>query len=382
MIASVVLAGALLAGCGSSSGEGAQSVTAGSAGAAASEAVTAAESAVRTGSGADGSIKVGMAIKNMKGPYFVKLIDSLKSECEKRGWSFSYLSADDDSTKEAANMESFITQGVDVLFLDSVDPDACIPSIDTAAEAGIPVINLDSDVNGGNYVTTVYSNNDENGRLVGNAYIDWLKAHDKDGKEIKAILLSGAKGNVAGMVRRDGLIAGIIQGRTGCTDEEAFKAAEDMEEQLKDSGTAENKDADFQIVGQGWGNWVIEEGMTAAEDFLTANPDVTVMLGENDQMLIGALTALENAGMTGVDLLAAADGAQDACDLIRENEDADNPYVSTGLNSPVLVAQTGMEVAEQIVIDGASWDSFEKITKTEAVAITNDNVDQYYDLGF
>lgn len=330
----------------------------------------------------DKKVKVGMAIKTMKEPYFVKMIDTLKEECEKRGWEFSYLSADDDSIKEAENIESFVTQGVDVLFLDSVDPDACIPSIDLAGDAGVPIINLDSDVNGGNYVTTVYSNNNENGRMAGNAYIEWLDDHNRGNEEIISILVSGTKGNVAGVERREGLMAGIIQGRTGCTDDEAFEAAAEMDKEVESSGSAENTDANFKIVGQGWGDWVIEGGLTASEDFITANPDVNVILGENDQMLFGALTALENAGLTGVSLLAAADGAQDAYDLIKENDTAENPYIATGLNSPVLVSQKGMEIAEQIVVDGASWDSFDKITKTEAAAITKDNVDQYYDVGF
>lgn len=326
--------------------------------------------------------KIGFAIKTMKEPYFVKLVDGLQAACDEKGWKFSYLSADDDSTKEAENIESFITQGMDAIFLDSVDPDACIPSIDAAADAGIPVINLDSDVNGGNYVTTVYSNNDENGRLAGNKYIEWLNAQGRGDEEIVAILLSGTKGNVAGVERRGGLMAGMIQGRTGCTDEEAFKAAEDMEAQLQSGGKAENKDAGLRIVGQGWGNWVIEEGLTASEDFITANPDVNVILGENDQMLFGAQTALENAKLKGVALLAAADGACDAYDLIKENENADNPYIATGLNSPVLVGQYGMDIVEKIIVEGAAWDSFDKVTETEAAAITIDNVDDYYDIGF
>lgn len=330
----------------------------------------------------DKKVKVAMAIKTMKEPYFVKMIDTLQEECDKRGWEFSYLSADDDTIKEAENIESFVTQGVDVLFLDSVDPDACIPSIDLAGDAGVPVINLDSDVNGGNYVTTVYSNNNENGRMAGNEYIDWLNENGREDEEIVSILVSGTKGNVAGVERREGLMAGIIQGRTGCSDDEAFAAAEKMDKELESSGTAENTDANFKIVGQGWGNWVIEEGLTASEDFITANPDVNVILGENDQMLFGAQTALENAGKTGVALLAAADGAQDAYDLIKENDTADNPYIATGLNSPVLVSQKGMEIAEEIVVDGASWDSFDKITKTEAAAVTKENVDKYYDVGF
>lgn len=158
-----------------------------------------------------GDVKVGFAMKTNNGPYFMKLVETVETEAKAKGWDFTVLTANEDITKEAENIETFITQGMDVIFLDSIDPDACIPSIDAAAEAGIPVINLDSGVNGGNYVTTVYSNNKENGRLSGIAYVDWMKANGKEDEEIISILLSGKKGNVAGQERRMGLFAGIVQ---------------------------------------------------------------------------------------------------------------------------------------------------------------------------
>lgn len=334
------------------------------------------------GGAKDKKVKCGFAIKTQNGPYFVKLVDTVEKLAKDKGWECTVLTADEDTMKEAENIETFIAQGMDVIFLDSIDPDACIPSVDAAAEAGIPVINLDSDINGGGYVTTVYSDNKENGRLAGMAYIDWMKEKGKENEEIISILLSGAKGNVAGVERRTGLFAGIIQGRTGCAEDEAWDAAQDIEDQLIAGGKAENADAKFKIVGQGWGAWTEEDGLVAAEDFVTANPDVNCILGENDQMLFGALTALENAGLKGVALVAGADGACAAYDLIKENDTAENPYIASGLNSPVLVAEKGIEIAEKIVVDGEEWDSFDKITTTEAAGVTKDLVDKYYDVGF
>ena len=330
---------------------------------------------------ASGDVKVGFAMKTNNGPYFVKLVETVEEEAAAKGWECTVLTADEDITKEAENIETFITQGMDVIFLDSIDPDACIPSIDAAAEAGIPLINLDSGVNGGDYVTTVYSNNKENGRLSGIAYIDWMNANGKEDEEIISILLSGKKGNVAGQERRMGLFAGIVQGRTGCTEEEAWEASQAIEDQITSSGTAENADAKFKIVGQGWGNWTEDDGLTAAEDFITANPDVNCLLGENDQMLFGGMTALDNAGLTGVAVVAAADGAQAAFDMIKDNANATNPYIVSGLNSPVLVGREGVKIAEEL-INGASWDDYEQITLTEAAGVTAELVDKYYDVGF
>ena len=182
-----------------------------------------------------------------------------------------------------------------------------------AADAGIPLINLDSGVDDMSMqITTVYSNNEQNGLEVGKYYAATLA----DDFEISAVMLSGNTGSIAGTQRRDGMFAGIIMERTGCTEEEAWTAAEEMEASLVSTGKASNADAKFTITGQGWGNWTIDEGLIAAEDLITANPSLNLIMGENDPMLIGALTALDNAGITygaegTVQLISAADGSKD-----------------------------------------------------------------------
>lgn len=318
-------------------------------------------------------ISVGFAIKTQDSPYFVALVDAMKKYGEEQGWNVTVLDANSDTMKETENMETFIAQKMDLIFLDSVEPDACIPSINKAAEAGIGVINVDSGVGeGANDITTVYSDNKQNGRLVGLAYAE--KVGDDP---IKAILLSGAKGNVAGKERRTGLFTGIIEGKTGMSEEEAWEASLAFDEELISNGKASYPDADFSVVGQGYGAWTEEKGLSVSEDLITANQDLTTVLGENDQMLFGAMTALKNAGIEGVDIVAAADGAIRAYDLIKEGT-----YFATGENSPYKVAMKGVEVAKEILVDGKDMWSYPDITLTEPAAVIKDNVDEYYEYGF
>ncbi|QUG43859.1 substrate-binding domain-containing protein [Psychrobacillus sp. INOP01] len=323
--------------------------------------------------GGEGQIKVGFAIKTQDSPYFVSLVDAVKEYAEAEGWKVTVLDANGDTTKEAENMETFIAQGMDMIFLDAIEPDAVVPVINKAAEAGIGVINLDSGVNAdADDITTVYSDNKQNGRLVGLAY-----AEKMGDEEIVSITLSGAKGNVAGEERRTGLFAGILEGKLGVSEDEAWKLAEELDSQLASSGKASNAEAKFSVVGQGWGAWTREDGLEAAEDLITANPNLTTVLGENDQMLLGAMTALKNAGIDNVDIVAAADGALEAYDLIKEGK-----YFATGENSPYKVAKLGVKIAKEIIVDGKDPESYEEITLTEPAAVTKDNVDDYYDFGF
>lgn len=333
------------------------------------------------GSKGSKEFKVGFAIKTQDSPYFVALVKAVKELCKAEGWKCTVLDANGDSAKEKENVETFVSQGMDMIFLDAVEPSSAIATIDEAADADIPVINLDSGgVEESKQCTTVYSDNKQNGRMCGMAYVEYMKANGKESEEIKAILLSGSKGNTAGQERRMGLFAGIVEARTGCTEEEAWKASQKFEDELTANGKATNADAKFTVAGQGFGNWTKEDGLTVAEDLITANKDLTTILGENDQMLFGGMDALDNAAIKGVDIVAAADGAKDAYDVIKKP--GDNPYIVTGENSPYKVTEKGIEIAKEILVDGKDWKSYDSVTLTEAVAVTKDNVDERYEFGF
>ena len=174
-----------------------------------------------------------------------------------------------------------------------------------------------------------------------------------------------------------GLFCGIIEGKAGIGEEDAWEAADVIEQALIDTGKASNKEADFYILGQGWSGWSEDGGLQAAEDLITANPDITTILGENDDMVIGAGVAVSNAKLENVDLVAAADGAQRAYDLIKEGK-----YFATGENSPILVGQLAMDIAKQVLVDGKTKKDFETVTMTSALAVTKDNVEERYDYGF
>ena len=365
------------AGCGKSGGEGAAEPADNAPAAEEAEAEAPEESGTEDAAGE--SFSVGFALRTANGSYYAAIGEVVKAKCEELGWECTILDANNDTTKELENMESLAASGVDLIFLDCVDPSAATASQKVAADAGIPLINLDSGVDDMSMqITTVYSNNEQNGLEVGKYYAATLA----DDVEISAVMLSGNTGSIAGTQRRDGMFAGIIMERTGCTEEEAWTAAEEMEASLVSTGKASNADAKFTITGQGWGNWTIDEGLIAAEDLITANPSLNLIMGENDPMLIGALTALDNAGITygaegTVQLISAADGSKDGYDRVKARD-----IMAIGENSPSKIGELGVEIAKDILVNGASPDSYEDITMTEAVAVTADNVEERYEFGF
>ena len=339
-------------------------------------------------SGAAGEyFKIGVAMKTQDGPYFVALANAVRQYCEEEGLVASandvvVLNANMDVQKQSANMETFITDDYDMIFVDCIDPDNIIADEERATAAGIPVINIDSGVNSENtntFVTTVYSDNKANGHACGLSYANFM-----GDKEIYSIVLSGEKGNVAGNERRQGLICGVLEARLGITEEEAWKLTAEADAQLLNSGSYTNEEANFTIAGQGWGNWTVNDILNDANDLVVKTEGrLNTMFGENDQMLFGGMQAAESAGLTGIYYVAAADGAKEAYDYIKgDKTTSSGEYYCTGENSPIQVGKKAVEVAKAILVEGADPGGYDTVTLTEAICVTKENVDDRYDFGF
>lgn len=332
-----------------------------------------------------GKYKIGIAMKTQDGPYFVTLTKAVQEKCAEIGLvekasDVVVLNADMDVAKQSENFETFISQKYDMVFCDCIDPDNVIADEQAAHDAGIPVINIDSGVNDGSYcVTTVYSDNEQNGRLCGKSF-----AESMGDEEIYSIMLSGEKGNVAGTERRQGLICGILEQRLGISEDEAWKLTKDADDQLLNKGSYTNEEAKLTIAGQGWGNWTVNDILNDANDLVVKTKDkLNTMFAENDQMLFGGMQAADDAGLKGIHYVAAADGAQEAYDYINgTTECKSGEYYCTGENSPWQVAITATNIAKEILVDGKDPESYDEVTMTEAVCVTKDNVDERYEFGF
>ena len=289
--------------------------------------------------------KVGVAMYTLGAPYFAAQVAAAEDQAKKAGCEVTSADGQNDMAKQIADVEDMVAKGVNLLILNPRDPEGLVAAADAATAAGVKVVVMDSSINPkANVITQVRSSNDQNGYLVG----QWLAGATK-GKHLKIILISGDKGNEVGRDRRLGVFKGLVEG------------------QLTNEGHT-----DFEVVGQGWGGWSNEGGLAAMEDLLTAHPDVNVVLGENDSMVLGAMKALEAQGKTDVLALAAADAQKEALAMIKEGK-----YGATGLNDPDLVARTAVDIGLKAV-KGELPKDFPKLNLTTPAVITKENVDKFY----
>jgi len=288
-------------------------------------------------------IKIGYSSPSQNAPFYVVLSQYIQKYAERYGMNFVMVDGQDDIIKQITSMEDLITTGLDVLVLNPLDYKALVPAVNTASQSGVPVFIVDSQIDASaQYITSVQASNEENGELIGEWVVNQLKDH-----EIKLALISGSQGNPVGKEKRLGFVRGFV------------------ETQLMTQGKS-----GLDIASQGWGNWTLLGGVEAMEDILVANPDINLLVAENDAMGMGALKAIQESGRSDEIIVVGFDGQKEAYELIKEGK-----FGATALNSPEELARLVVEA----VVKYLNGEPLNKVIYTPAIIITKENVDQYYD---
>ncbi|HBO37193.1 MAG TPA: sugar ABC transporter substrate-binding protein, partial [Pasteurellaceae bacterium] len=77
---------------------------------------------------------------------------------------------------------------------------------------------------------------------------------------------------------------------------------------------------DIKIVASQSANWETEQALNVTTNILTANPNIKGIFAANDNMAIGAVTAVENAGLAGKVLVTGYDGIPLAIEYVKQGK--------------------------------------------------------------
>src|SRR5215212_12227626 len=242
---------------------------------------------------------VGFAQTDLANPWRVGESESMRAEAKRLGYRLIETDANQDTAKQIADVDSLIAQGVDILIFPPRESQALAPSVMKAKAAGIPVILIDRDVDhdiakpGEDYVAFVGSDFVDQGRRAA----EWLAK--ATGGNAKIIELEGSTGADPAIDRKKGFddyLAGTFKGTP--TPEGAFSGME--------------------IIASQTGDFVRDTGREVMQTLLQAHPEVTAVYAHNDEMAVGAIAALEEAGRKpGEDVIVVSiDGENAALDAI------------------------------------------------------------------
>ena len=95
---------------------------------------------------------------------------------------------------------------------------------------------------------------------------------------------------------------------------------------------------DMELVAQQTANWSQTEAFDVMETIIQAHPDIKGVISGNDTMAMGAMAALQAAGMTDV-IVVGFDGSQDVMDAIKEGKIAATVLQPVAQFGPLAVEQ-------------------------------------------
>lgn len=325
------------------------------------------------------NVVVGWSCPSMGSSYFAGIKIGAEEEAKKYGYTLKFLVADNfNSNKQTSDIESLVTQGVDILIVDPADNQAQLTDVQRAIAKGIPVmasgVPFDQSAP---VITTVVSNNYEGGYATGLYCAKYFK------DAIKMATIPGLIGHPVSNSRLNGFLAGWVYGKMQLKGtakeyrEDAMLEGYKYYKELVASGKIDMSKYDCTVVGTANGTWSEVDGMKAAEDLLTANPNISLIFGENDHIGIGAAKVLEQRKLTGkVQIACAADGDTKAIELVR-----DGVLLTSGYNNPVVIAKRALDLVHMMFEEGYDANNMPIITQLPVICITKDNWKDVYAQG-
>ncbi|WED55511.1 ribose ABC transporter substrate-binding protein RbsB [Exiguobacterium profundum] len=249
----------------------------------------------------DGDYEIGLSISTLNNPFFVALKEGAEEQANEMDATLTVADAQNDAAKQVNDVEDMIQKGMDLILINPTDSEAVGAAVQAANDAGIPVITVDRNAETGDVVAHVASDNVAGGQLAGDYMVELV------GEGQKVVELEGIPGASATRDRGQGFNEAI--------------------------------DGKLEVVAKQSANFDRAEGLTVMENILQNNKDIVAVFAHNDEMALGAVQALEAAGMSDVKVIGF-DATDDAVKAVEGGTMA-----ATVAQKPAEIGKLGVEAA-------------------------------------
>lgn len=302
-----------------------------------------ASSSSASGSSASGSassadsgktLKIGATFYSLQNEFTMRMDNAGKAWAAENNVDYTSYDGNYDAATQLSQVETMIADGCDAIILNPQDADACAACVDAAAEAGIPVIGVNTMVNSDKLTSYVGSQDVSAGEDIMKFMIKHMGT-----EAFNIVIIEGPMGQSAQLQRYEG-ISNV----------------------LKDY-------PDIKVLDYNTANWSRSEAMTLMETWITTHGDkIQAVVAENDEMALGARQAIEAAGLDipciGVDgITDAVTAVQNGGMIASDFQNAEGQM--TGALDTAVKAVNGETVEKQY------WIPFEMITPENAADYVN-----------
>lgn len=239
------------------------------------------------GGGSDGEFVVGHTYPDLQNPYYISVRDEVEQQFADEGIEYVTADSTQDPSKQVTDAENLVTRGVDLLFIDAVDPEAVTPAYEAASAAEIPVVALIREPTEGEYESLVFLDSIAHGRESCQFIVDQL----------------GSEGNVVEL-------QGILATQPG-------------RERSEGCNQALDEAPGIELVAQQEGDFERVAALNAMEDIIQAQgaDEIDAVFGANDEEALGAIEAFKAAGVDPSEkVIVGIDGTEVALEAMCKGE--------------------------------------------------------------
>jgi erythritol transport system substrate-binding protein len=282
---------------------------------------------------ADGLISV--IVTDPANPYWFTEGEVAKATAEKLGYTANVAAHKGDTNTESTLIDTAITNKSVAIILDPANADGSVGAVKKAIAANIPVFLVNAEINQEGLAKAQLVSNNAQGAAIGAQ--QWVQ-------------MVGEKGNYV----------------------ELFGNPSDNNAATRSNGyeTVLTQYPDLVKAGREVANWDRAQGYKKMQSLLQAHPDIIGVISGNDEMALGAVAALKEAGKLDKVKVGGFDGSPDAVAAIKAGE-----LQYTVLQPVAVFSQKAVEQADKFIKTGKTGADTEK-QLYDCILITKDNVDK------
>lgn len=265
--------------------------------------------------------------------YYTCQESGIKKKAKDLGVDLVTLNSGGKADKEIANMEDMISKKVDMVLMMTTNAAAGQKALQLANAAKIPVIlvGIDVEKGDGKPLSLIDFDFKDMGRSAG----EWVAANVKEGE------------------------VAIIEGLAGMNVAEPITAG--FEEKLA-------ANPNLKIVAKQPADWSRQKAQEVATNLMQAHPNLKVIYGHNDDMSMGIIKAVEEAGKAGQVLVVSDNASPEGVDAIKAGK-----LVGSVAQSPAV--DEG-ELAIQMAVDYLNGKQISDHVREDLFFLNKDNIDK------
>lgn len=292
---------------------------------------------ITTAAAADSGKKlITIIVNDPSNPYWKAEADVAEATAKELGYRANVAAHYGDTNTERQLIDTAITNHSAAIILDPANADGSIGSVKRAVQAGIPVFIVNAEINKqGLAKAQLVSNNAQGAALAAQQFVQAV------GGTAKYAELKGPASDNNAATRSNGFRTVLSQ----------YPNMEKVATQVAD--------------------WDRTEGYTKMQGILQAHPNITGVISGNDEMALGAIAALKEAGQLDGVTVGGFDGSPDAVEAVLAGEMA-----YTVLQPVAVFAKKAVQLADKYIRTGSTGLEHEK-QLFDCILITEDNADQF-----